>query len=55
MKAVRIGVVTLVLLVAATIGPVFNANDATHGDGTSATQSAAGPCYLINGIWVCDP
>jgi hypothetical protein len=52
MKTLRISLLTMVLLGAATSHSVPTA-DRTPND-EYATAQAAGPCYLINGIWVCE-
>ena len=55
MKVFRIGVLTLLLLAGATSGPLPT-GDITSPRATPMLAAAAdGPCYLINGIWVCDP
>ena len=54
MKAVRIGVLTMVLMVAATFGAAPS-DDTFSNDARTTSEGADGPCYLINGVWVCDP
>ena len=54
MKAIRISLLTMVLLVGATSSPVPTVDNSLQ-DAATTGQVADGPCYLINGIWVCDP
>ena len=52
MKAVRISLLTMSLLVGGTLQPAPTADRASQGDTPAGTGPAE--CYLINGIWVCD-
>jgi hypothetical protein len=54
MKAVRISLLTMVLMVGATSRPAPTVDNSSTGDATAISQSA-GPCYLINGMWFCEP
>jgi hypothetical protein len=54
MKAVRISLLTMVLLVGATSHSVPTANNMLPADAQVVT-AGPGDCYLINGIWVCEP
>jgi hypothetical protein len=53
MKAVRISLLTMTLLVGATVHPVPTADRTSPGDTQAATTGRA-ECYLVNGMWVCD-
>jgi hypothetical protein len=50
MKTVRIALLTMSLLVGATARSV-----PTVESDPQTIANADGPCYLINGIWVCEP
>ncbi len=53
MKSIRVSILTMCLLVGATLGPVPTAEDATTA-GSRTIASAETECYLINGIWICE-
>ena len=53
MKAVRASLLTMLLLAGATSQPVPTTNLISHE--ATVTVPTAGPCYLVNGIWICDP
>jgi hypothetical protein len=54
MKAVRISLLTMVLLAGATPGSVRTTGDALTGDTHVIAKTGDGPCYWINGMWVCE-
>jgi hypothetical protein len=51
MKAVRISLLTLVLLAGATSRSVPTADHTVTNQ--TIVREGAGPCYFINGQWVC--
>ena len=55
MKAVRISLLTMVLLAGATPGSVPTADNTLQGDTHAIAKAGDGPCYWINGMWVCEP
>lgn len=55
MKAVRISLLTMVLLVGATSRPMAPLADTSSRDAATITRTGDGPCYWLNGVWVCEP
>jgi hypothetical protein len=54
MKAVRISLLTIVLLAGATPGSVPVTDNALQGHTNVIAKAGDGPCYWINGMWVCE-
>ena len=54
MTAVRVGLLTLVLLAGATVRSVPPPDNTVQGN-TQTFTAGPGDCYLINGVWVCEP
>ena len=54
MKAVRVALLTLVLLAGATPGSVPTSDIAPQTDTHVIARAGDGPCYWVNGIWVCE-
>lgn len=51
MKAFRVSVLTVCLLVGATL----TTQQEPVSSETRVSAKSSGECYLINGIWYCDP
>ena len=50
MKSARITLIAMCLLLGATLGPM-----PTPEAETQTVATSAGDCYLLNGIWFCEP
>ena len=53
MKAVRISLLTLALMMGATARSVPTGDNTSNGGIQPIAQAEDGPCYLVNGMWVC--
>ena len=53
MKAIRISVLTMVMLVGATSRSIPT-HDKPADTETHTLAQTPGPCYLVNGIWICE-
>ena len=55
MKAIRVTILTLTLLVGATPRSVPQADNTETRAQAKISRNTAGDCYLVNGIWYCEP
>lgn len=54
MKTLRVSLLTVLLLAGATPGSLPVADRSAEPTASTNAAAADGPCYLINGIWVCE-
>jgi hypothetical protein len=55
MKAFRVTVLTACLLVGATAQPITKADRTSIDSSQTIAAKGAGECWMINGVWYCEP